>query len=580
MPQKSPVNSAPAISAIADQSVEAGAELQLTVLATDPDANDTLTYSILTDGLPGTPTINQQLGAFSWIPPSAGEFVVTVQASDGELSDTEVFTVTVTEPVEVNEAPLITAIADQSVEAGVELQLTVSATDSNAGDTLSYSILTNGLPGTPTINSQSGSFNWTPPSAGEFVVTVQASDGELTDTEVFTVTVTEPAEVNVAPELQGIADQTLDQGDELRFTVVATDANVNDVLTYTLDSTNLPGNIQLDSGTGLFTWNPPVSDGPGFFVVVRVTDADGLFDTESFVVSVDAASSQNQAPVLDSVPAQDGTTGQQLTFTASATDPDNDVLDFFLDPSAPAGAQINSSTGIFTWTPTNSDLGPVSFPIFVTDGTVSVSTDVFVSVEGGQAGNTPPSFGPQDDLSVAANSTLTQAITATDSDPGDVLTYTLLTENLPGNPTINPDTGVLTWTPPASAANTTFQLEIQATDLAGASDVTSVTVRVLPSNGGGDGGGGQNNAPVVQPIGNQTATVGTPLTFMVDATDEDGDVLDYFLDPTGPFTATLSTQGLFTWTPSTADIGTITFPIFVSDGIANVFVSVTIVVSA
>jgi hypothetical protein len=38
-------------------------------------------------------------------------------------------------------------------------------------------------------------------------------------------------------------------------------------------------------------------------------------------------------------------------FTAQASDPDNNALTFSLDPGAPAGASINSTTGAFSWTP-------------------------------------------------------------------------------------------------------------------------------------------------------------------------------------------------------------------------------------
>jgi hypothetical protein len=45
--------------------------------------------------------------------------------------------------------------------------------------------------------------------------------------------------------------------------------------------------------------------------------------------------------------------GTTLTITNSATDPDvpANVLTFSLDPGAPAGAVIGSSSGVFTWTP-------------------------------------------------------------------------------------------------------------------------------------------------------------------------------------------------------------------------------------
>jgi hypothetical protein len=70
----------------------------------------------------------------------------------------------------------------------------------------------------------------------------------------------------------------------------------------------------------------------------------------------------NQPPVLASIPNQVVNEGSMDTFTASATDSDGDTLTYTLDPGAPAGASINNSTGVFTFTP---QLGPAKYTITV-----------------------------------------------------------------------------------------------------------------------------------------------------------------------------------------------------------------------
>ena len=47
--------------------------------------------------------------------------------------------------------------------------------------------------------------------------------------------------------------------------------------------------------------------------------------------------------------------------TANASDTDGDSLNYSLD-SAPAGATIDTNTGVFTFTPT---VGPASYPVTV-----------------------------------------------------------------------------------------------------------------------------------------------------------------------------------------------------------------------
>src|SRR5207253_8896724 len=57
-------------------------------------------------------------------------------------------------------------------------------------------------------------------------------------------------------------------------------------------------------------------------------------------------------PVLASIADQTVDEGTKLTVKASATDPDpGQTITYSLGTSAPPGAVINGSTGVFTWTP-------------------------------------------------------------------------------------------------------------------------------------------------------------------------------------------------------------------------------------
>lgn len=65
----------------------------------------------------------------------------------------------------------------------------------------------------------------------------------------------------------------------------------------------------------------------------------------------------NKRPVLADIPTQVASRGTTVTFTAKATDPNNDTLTYTLDPNtAPAGATIDLNAGVFTWTPTEAQL--------------------------------------------------------------------------------------------------------------------------------------------------------------------------------------------------------------------------------
>ena len=570
-------NSAPTIAPISDRSVDVGTELQLTVSATDPDPGDTLTYSIVTTGLPGTPQIDPSSGVFTWTPTEADGpgFQLMVRVTDaGGLTDTEEFFVTVTEVNNANTPPVLNPIGTQTATVGQVLTFTASATDSDEpADTLTY-FLDPTAPAGASIHGSTGVFTWTPSAEGTVTFPVLVSDGTVSVNQNVTVNVG-PAAANQAPQFGSISNQTTVVNQQLQFNLPATDPE-NDNLTFSLVTTDLPGNPQVDSVTGQFTWTPTQAS-PGFNVTVRVTDPGGLSDTATFTVTVNEDNSGgNTPPTITPIPNQQATVGTQLSFTVTATDPDaGTTLTYFIDPTAPNGASIDSTTGAFTWTPVSNDAGTVTFPIFVGDGTVNVSTQVTIVVtDSGNGGNNiAPSFGPQNDRSIAAGQTLTVTFTAIDDNPGDTLTYSLVSTDLPGSPSIDPTSGQLTWTPPESAAGQSFGVTVRATDGGGLSDTTTMTVNVLSAGSG-------NQAPTIDPVPNQQATVGTQLTFTVSATDADGDTLEYFLDPTGPFGADInSSTGVFTWTPGNSDVGTTTFPIFVDDGTTNRSVNVTIVVS-
>ncbi|HIE96819.1 MAG TPA: hypothetical protein EYQ63_07350 [Fuerstia sp.] len=365
---------------------------------------------------------------------------------------------------------------------------------------------------------------------------------------------------------------TVLQGTLLQFIASAADPNQNDVLTFSLDTAELPGNPQIDPATGVFSWVPTVSDGPGFQVTVRVTDQDGLSDTESFIVFVTASNSSNTPPVLDPIGILSANVAAQLTFTASATDTDEpaDTLSFFLDPQAPNGALINSSTGVFTWTPTAQ--GKFSFLVIVSDGTADAVQTVTVNV-GAAVQNFAPTITQIDNQVAVINTELRLRIQATDPNANDTLTYSLVTTGLPGNPQIDPTNGVFAWTPTQLAPG--FNVTVQVQDQAGLKDTATFTVTV---NADGPG----NQAPVLNQIPNQQATVGSRLTVTVTATDGDvpADTLTFFILPTAPNGASIDRQtGVLTWTPVTNDVGTVTFPIFVDDGSVIVSQTVTIVVT-
>ncbi|GAI80035.1 unnamed protein product, partial [marine sediment metagenome] len=103
-----------------------------------------------------------------------------------------------TVPAPSNQAPTINSIPPGgNLLLGEPYTYDVEATDLD-GDTLTYNFISN--PAGMTIISATGIINWIPTMVGNFNVSIEVSDGELSDTQSFTIGVSLPiAEMKPSP---------------------------------------------------------------------------------------------------------------------------------------------------------------------------------------------------------------------------------------------------------------------------------------------------------------------------------------------------------------------------------------------
>jgi len=90
--------------------------------------------------------------------------------------------------ISINKPPVITSIPITTAKVGVEYNYHVFATDPN-GDSLTYSLLA--YPNGMVINSSTGLITWIPTESQvrQYDIEIEVSDGELSDSQEFTVTV-------------------------------------------------------------------------------------------------------------------------------------------------------------------------------------------------------------------------------------------------------------------------------------------------------------------------------------------------------------------------------------------------------
>jgi uncharacterized repeat protein (TIGR03803 family) len=91
---------------------------------------------------------------------------------------------------QVNDSPVLAPIGNKTAKVGVKLTFTATATDVDAGQTKTFSLIT--PPAGATIGATTGVFSWTPTAAGSFTFKVRVTDNGSPvkfDEEQITVTV-------------------------------------------------------------------------------------------------------------------------------------------------------------------------------------------------------------------------------------------------------------------------------------------------------------------------------------------------------------------------------------------------------
>ncbi len=314
-------------------------------------------------------------------------------------------------------APVFNALSDQTVTEVDTLAFTLSATDVNGG-ALTYGIddPTSGM----ILNSSTGSFSWTPTEGqgpGTYVTQFIVTDTtNLTDEMTITITVEEDDQ---APEFSMMTDQAVTETNLFTMTISATDDDIpaNDL---TFGMSDAPTGATLDSDSGLFSWTPTETQGPGTYAIkFVVTDTTDLTDemTVSIIVSED-----NQAPVLTELSDQAVGETNLFTMTLSAMDDDLPANDLTYSMTGePTGASLDEDSGLLSWTP-ETDQGPGEYPITFTvedDGSPNLSDSQTITIT---------VFDRLPTLAI----TKTVELVNDPAIPGDIITYTITVANSGG----------------------------------------------------------------------------------------------------------------------------------------------------
>ncbi len=472
-------------------------------------------------------------------------FPVTVRVTDsGEppLTTERTFTVTVNE---VNSAPVLAHIGNQSVNEGSVLNFVVTASDPNDIPANRLALSATGLPPGASFDLATGAFAWTPDEIqgpDTYPVTFTVTDDgtpPLSASETITITVNE---ANRPPSLDPISDSVIDEGTQLKFTASATDSDIPaNKLTFSL------GPSAPDGASGTFVCTPSEAQGPGVFpVTIRATDngSPPLTAEQTFTVTVSEVSS---APVLEPIGNKTVNEGSALNFVVAASDP-NDIPPNRLVLSAtglPPGAAFDTATGAFAWTPDEVQ-GPGTYQVTFTvtdDGQPPLSASETITITVDEV-NSPPVLDPMSDSVIDEGTQLKFTASATDPDlPANQLTFSL-GPGAPDGASIDSASGSFVWTPSEAQGPGVFPITVVMTDDGTPAETDSKMFTVTVNEA--------NSSPQLSVVSDQSVDELSELTFAATATDADVPANKVTLSVAGlPEGASFDpATGEFRWTPT------------------------------
>jgi len=333
----------PVLAQPANMTVAEGATADQILQGTDPTASPLTFAKVSGPTFVTVTTINGTTGNVHLAPgfSDAGTYSVSVQVSNGSLTDTKTFTVTVSG---MDRAPTLNPVSNMSVAEGATRDQTITGSDPD-GDALVFSKVAGPTYMSVTTTSPTtGNIHLAPgfSDAGTAGATARASDGSLNADRAFSITICNGCQS--APVLAAIANMTVTEGGTANQTIVATDPDGN-ALTFSKTAGPVFMTVTTTSpGTGTATGNihlaPGLSDAGTYSATV--TASDGSL-TSSRVFSITVLTSGNRCPAANPGGPYTGIAGVPITFNGSASsDPDGNPLTYAWDFDASDGIQVDA----------------------------------------------------------------------------------------------------------------------------------------------------------------------------------------------------------------------------------------------
>jgi RHS repeat-associated protein len=409
--------------------------------AYDPDASETLTFSIVPGHAPAGLAVNASTGIVTWTPTGAqaGSDSVTLQVSDGTLVATQSFTIVVCSMAIPNRPPSFTSAPVVGAFASQPYLYQAIATDPDGGQALSYTVMPGSPPGLA-IDGATGLVSWPNPQGSSATVTLQANDGHgglATQSFTISVSATVPDRPPLFTSTPGLV---ADAGQPYTYQAAASDSDSGQTLTFSRVAG--PSGLTVSSA-GLVSWPSPQVGTTGS-ATVSLQVSDGTLTTVQTYTLVVLEAVPDSPPVFTSVPVVTATMGLPYSYQAAVYDPDagDNPTVILLSPQNVSGLSCTSA-GLLTWT--NPQPGSTTISLQVSDGRGDTALQTFTLAVNVATPDTPPTVTSSPGAVAYAGQPYSYQPTAVDPDPGQTLTWSI--GSPPVGMQVDPNTGLVSWSP-------------------------------------------------------------------------------------------------------------------------------------
>jgi len=279
-----------------------------------------------------------------------------------------------------SDAPSFTSAPPRTATADTAYTYDVTAIDPN-GDALTLTAST--LPAWLTFvdnGDGTGTLSGTPAAehVGDHGVVLDLADATgLTDQQQFTISV---APAGSPPAITSTPPTTGTVGTEYRYDIAASDPDGGAV---TIAASVLPAWLTFTdnlNGTATLVGTPTDADVGDHDIQLDVTDESGAVATQTFTLTISAASAENSAPSFASSPVAAATQGTPYSYAIQATDPDAGDTLTISAPTLPAWLALSDNgngTATLAGTPGAAHVGNHDVVLTVSDAAGASAEQAF-----------------------------------------------------------------------------------------------------------------------------------------------------------------------------------------------------------